>query len=153
MLHGTNTSHNSEDCTVLKSQAKKMKGMYKAQPNERRSQYKKTQELQAIVASSVARAIKSIKKKGKVNKSTKKPRKSSTDEFNAFETMSISDDSDMSSNSDKEAVSVTQNSDSASETSRVRWRSCSRHMFFNVQLHDFLHDDRTCATLPYWSPY
>ena len=117
MLHGTNTSHNSEDCTVLKSQAKKMKGMYKAQPNERRSQYKKTQELQAIVASSVARAIKSIKKKGKVNKLTKKSRKSSTDEFNAFETMSLSDDSDKSSNSEEEVVSVTQNSDSASETS------------------------------------
>ena len=118
MLHGNNNSHNSEDCTVLKSQAKKMRGMCKAQPNERRAQHKQTQELQAIVASSVARAMKSIKKKGKVKKSSKKSRKTSTDEFNAFENMSLSDDSDKSNNSEEEeTVSVTQSSDSASESS------------------------------------
>ena len=120
MLHGNNNSHNSEDCTVMKNQAKKMKGMYKAQPSERRAQYKQTQELQAIVASSVARAMKSIKKKGKVKKSSKKSRKSSTDEFNAFENMSLSDDSDKSNNSEEEdTVSVTQSSDSASESSET----------------------------------
>ena len=116
MLHGDNHTHNSEDCTVLKNQAKKMRGMYKAQPSDRRAKYKQTQELQAIVATSVARAIKSIKsKKGK--SSTKKSKKTTTDEFNAFENMSLSDDSENSKSSEDDSNSDSQESDSSNSKS------------------------------------
>ena len=115
MLHGDNHSHDTADCTVLKSQAKKMRGMYKAQPSDRRAKYKQTQELQAIVATSVARAIKSIKKK-KGKSTTKKSKKTSTDEFNAFENMSLSDDSDKSKSSEDDSESLSTGDSDSSNT-------------------------------------
>ena len=111
MLHGVNSSHNTDECTVLKSQAKKMRGMCNAQPNDRKAKYKQQQELQAIVASSIAHAMKDLKKKKRKRsaESTKSRKKSS--EVNAFENMSLSDDS--------EKVSESSENDSTSDSSET----------------------------------
>ena len=115
MLHGANNTHNTEDCSVMTNQAKKMRGMYNAQPTDRRAKYKQQQEIQAIVESSVARAIKGINKKRKGRTSSKKTRKSSRDEVNAFDNISVSGDSDDSKTSGNDSDS--NDSDSVSSAS------------------------------------
>ncbi len=107
ILHGHNNSHNTDDCAVMASQAKKMRGMYNAQPSDRKAKYKQTQELQAIVASSVARAIKGLSKKSR----------SSRKEVNAFEDMSLSEDSSTKSEEDVEDDSESAACDSTSSAS------------------------------------
>ena len=111
MLHGVNTTHDSNDCTILKNQAKKMRGMYNAQPDERKSKYKKTQELHAIVAASVENALKGLSKKRKAGSVKRDRKKAQMADLNAFEHLEVSSSSG-ESGSDSSSSDDTSSKDS-----------------------------------------
>lgn len=62
-LHGKNPNHNTGECRTLIAQAKKMKAAYAAQAPGQKRQFKKKQELHAIISESVDRALKKKKRK------------------------------------------------------------------------------------------
>ena len=78
LFHGPNT-HPTDQCLVLKSQASKMKATYQAVSPEKKRDYKKNQELHAMIAAEVEKRI------GKKRKSSTEER-----ELKNFEEMSIS---------------------------------------------------------------
>ena len=64
MLHGDNTSHTSDQCSVLKSQAKRMRAVWEAQSPEQRAEIRRNKRTQknAIGQDEVnAMVLKSIK--------------------------------------------------------------------------------------------
>ena len=54
MLHGPNKSHTTENCRVLKTQAKRMKSTYDAQKDgQGKREFRKKQELHAIIETAI----------------------------------------------------------------------------------------------------
>lgn len=108
MLHGNNNTHGTAECRVLKAQAKKMKGTYEAQHPSQKKAYKDKQELHALIAESVERALKMKKRKKKASAT------SEVDELNHFEQLSVSS----SSGAEEEMANIDENkSDAESESS------------------------------------
>ena len=95
MLHGDNCGHSTDECRTLKAQAKRMKSTYEAQHPSKKSEYKKAQDLHAMVMESVQKALGEAKKPA----SKKKKSSSKEDQFaiDKFSELSVSD-SDESKN-------------------------------------------------------
>ena len=82
MLHGEG-NHSSEECRTLQWQAKKMKATFEAQTPDNHWQLKKKQELNAIIAEKVSKAL-----AAKNNKCLSNKRKV-LDKLNQFKQLSI----------------------------------------------------------------
>lgn len=105
MLHGTDCGHSTDQCYTLKAQAKRMKGMYEAQAPDKKKEFKKKQELHAIVAEAVEKAL-SRDTKASTGKRKRRAREDSGDEedydFDKLSIHSKSTGSESESESDKE---------------------------------------------------
>ena len=121
MLHGTNNNHSTEECRTLKHQADRMKQTYKAQHPSEKKEYKKRQELNAMVAEAVSQAMKAQKKK------SSKKRKVMEDDlerenYNFDKLMKDKEDSSSSSSEDERNSSSSDSDDdsisSASQSTR-----------------------------------
>ena len=84
LLHGK-CGHGTNDCRTMTQQAKRMKATYEAQTPEEKKRLKSRQELNALVAEQVERALQNQKKKSASNKKKR--------ELQAIEDAEISDDS------------------------------------------------------------
>ena len=114
MLHGKNHTHDTNDCNILKSQAKKMRGMYDAQPKDRKAQYKKNQELNAIVKIAVARALESQEKRRKSRGASSKKRHRA--DLKAFENLNLSESDHEQNDTDTQSEPSTSSSDNNSDS-------------------------------------
>ena len=56
MYHGPNT-HDTSECNVVKDQIKRMKGIYRAQHPDKKKEYFKKKELQAIIGKTVEQCL------------------------------------------------------------------------------------------------
>ena len=87
MLHGDNCGHDTSECKVLQSQAKKMRQNYDAQSPDKKREFKRKQELNATISAAVEAALNSRKKRKRATDDKSK-------ELNAFEGLSISSSED-----------------------------------------------------------
>ena len=85
MLHGDHCGHTTDECHTLKAQAKKMKGAYDAQHPTEKKNFKKRQELNALVSAAVEDAL------SKQGNKRKRPAPPKVD-LNQFEVLSLSSD-------------------------------------------------------------
>lgn len=92
LLHGKG-GHSSHECRTLKAQARRMNNTFGAQHPSKKKEYKDKQELHAIIAESVERALKKKKRKAP----SKKDKVS--EDLQNLENISISDDSSTASSS------------------------------------------------------
>ena len=100
MLHGEGCGHTSDQCYTLKAQAKRMKGTYDTQHPDKKKQYKKNQELHAIIAEAVENAM---KKDSKSAGKRKRVEEIEEEENYNFEKLSIKSTDDESVSSEQSA--------------------------------------------------
>lgn len=89
MLHGHNLTHNSDECRVLKMQAKRMSQTYAAQHPSKKREYKENQELHAFLSDAVDTFMKKKVDNRKIAK--KKQAKLNSIEENSTQFSSITD--------------------------------------------------------------
>lgn len=104
MLHGENRTHTTEECRTLKFQAKKMRAVYDAQAPDQKANYKKKQEIHAVVADKMDELVKDGTLKLPDGKQDKKRAKRAIKELKNFEKLSISSDDEGSSSDDDSSV-------------------------------------------------
>ena len=93
MVHGENCGHTSDQCFVLKKQAKRLKQSTRP-PNNNKNRYDTNYaELNVMIANAVKKAVKPLNKKRKMN-----PDK----DLQAFEELSISDSEASASSHDSD---------------------------------------------------
>ena len=88
LLHGV--GHSTNDCTIIKAHADRMKATYKAQDLVVKQAYKKKQELHAFVANEVEKHM--MNKKCRIPKKKRKPPPSKPTEVTSTEVAVISED-------------------------------------------------------------
>jgi len=95
LLHGEDCSHSINDCYTLKAQAKRMRNTYDTQAPEQKKQFKKKQELHAIIEESVEKYFEQAKKKqGKRKCNDEAPSDEESVGHYAFDKLSVNDNSD-----------------------------------------------------------
>ena len=112
LYHGEGT-HDTENCHIIKQQVKNMKGVYRAQRSDKKREYFKKKELNAIIDQTVEKCM-ALNKKN-LYASSKKRKKTEEGEvddlYHSFERASISDISDQHKSSTEDSTSSIDSTD------------------------------------------
>ena len=121
MYHGPDT-HDTSECHVVKDQVKRMKGIYRAQHPDKKKDYFKKKELQAIIGKTIEQCLAVHKVKPK-SKQKREDGELDKDLYKKFTEASISDllgkpaesssSSDSSKSSESDSLHLADTTDSS----------------------------------------